>query len=250
MNIGEGQTHDHAGEKVAVSRTNWAKSVAKQCLGRFFPRSSRLHTLNLLADLSKWGRQHKVRHCGDMKLDVDEWVHNELIGGAPITYLEFGVHKGNSIKYWCKLNKHEESRFYGFDSFEGFPIEWDKFFGSMKRDHFDVGGQLPLTDDPRCRFIKGWFQNTLDGFLANFQPHGQLVVNCDADLYESCLYVLTRLDQWLKPGVIVFLDDFSSVRNDFTALHDYCRAYMRGYEVLGSGGPYYNRVAIRMTAPN
>jgi len=55
------------------------------------------------------------------------------------------------------------------------------------------------------------------------------------------------MDAWLKPGMIVFLDDFSSVRDDFLALSDYCRAYMRSYEALGSGRPYLNRVAIRMT---
>ncbi len=249
MNNGDSPSQAHAGEKITVSAVNRRKSLAKKLLGTVFPRMPRMVTLSALADLKHWGRDHAVRTCGDRKLDVDEWVHNQVIGDAQVTYLEFGVHKGNSIKYWCKLNKNPASRFYGFDSFEGFPIEWDKFFGSMKKEHFDVGGQTPLTDDGRCRFVKGWFQHTLDGFLADFQPQGQLVVNIDSDLYESALYVLTRMDAWLKPGTIVFLDDFSSVRNDFAALQDYCRAYMRSYEALGSGGPYLNRVAVRITPP-
>ncbi len=248
MSDGDAHFAMHEGYKTPVSRINRGKCLAKKWIGRFFPRTNKLATLSLLARLNRWGRDHAVRSCGDNKLDVDEWVHNHVIGERPITYLEFGVYKGNSINFWRKMNKLPESRFYGFDSFEGLPIDWEKFFGRMKKDHFDVGGQTPPTGDPRCRFIKGWFQQTVDGFLADFQSNGQLVINIDSDLYESCLYVLTRLDHWITPGTIIFLDDFSSVQNDFSALHDYCRAYMRNYEVLGSGGPYLNRIAIRMVA--
>ncbi len=248
MVSGNAEFEMHTGQKTSITGINLGKCLAKKWIGRVFPRMNKLTTLSLLSRLNKWGRDHAVQSRGDRKLDIDEWVSNQVIGNRPITYLEFGVYKGNSIKFWCKLNENAESRFYGFDSFEGFPIDWEKFFGRMKRDHFDVGGQTPISDDLRCRFIKGWFQETLDGFLAGFQPKGQLVVNIDSDLYESCLYVLTRLDHWLTPGTIIFLDDFSSVQNDFLALLDYCRAYMRKYEVLGSGGPYLNRVAIRILA--
>lgn len=238
----------HTGQKASISGINRGKCLAKKWIGRLFPRTSKLTTLSLLARLNQWGRDHAVQSRGDRMLDIDEWVSNHVIGNHPITYLEFGVYKGNSIRFWCNLNKHPDSCFYGFDSFEGLPIDWEKFFGRMTKDHFDVGGKTPLTDDPRCRFIKGWFQQTVNGFLADFQPNGLLVINIDSDLYESCLYVLTRLDHWITPGTIIFLDDFSSVQNGFSALLDYCRAYMRNYEVLGSGGSYLDRVAIRMLA--
>jgi hypothetical protein len=38
---------------------------------------------------------------------------------APVTYLEFGVFRGASIKRMSHLFRHPEARFIGFDSFEG-----------------------------------------------------------------------------------------------------------------------------------
>ncbi|GGC51740.1 hypothetical protein GCM10011504_32730 [Siccirubricoccus deserti] len=51
---------------------------------------------------------------------------------------------------------------------------------------------MPQIDDPRVSFVKGWSQETLPGFLANFTPRSRLVVHCDSDLHSSTLYALTR----------------------------------------------------------
>ena len=44
-----------------------------------------------------------------------------------ILFLEFGVHKGYSIQKFASYNKHAESKFIGFDSFEGLPTDWRNF---------------------------------------------------------------------------------------------------------------------------
>ena len=93
-------------------------------------------------------------------------MHAQLADDAPIDYLEFGVFQGESMRHWVTLNQHPDSRFYGFDSFEGLPEDWKRFDGQMVKAHFDVKGSVPDIDDPRVSFVRGWFQETVDEFLA------------------------------------------------------------------------------------
>ncbi|WP_408898101.1 TylF/MycF/NovP-related O-methyltransferase [Nocardioides sp. R1-1] len=210
--------------------------------------SRRLDTLVNLPKIETWRREHVPDGTPAFaeRTEMYDHVHAQLIGDAPIDYLEFGVFQGESIRHWSSLNKNPESRFYGFDSFEGLPEDWKRFDGQMVKSHFDVDGALPDIDDDRVSFVPGWFQHTLDSFLEKFEPQGQLVLHVDSDLYSSALYVLTRLDALLVPGTIVIFDEFSSVLNEFQALDNYCSAYMREYDVLASAWHYFGHLAIRM----
>lgn len=210
--------------------------------------SRRLDTLVNLPKIETWRREHVPAGTPAFaeRTAMYDHVHAQLVGDAAIDYLEFGVFQGDSIRHWSSLNKNPESRFYGFDSFEGLPEDWKRFDGQMVKAHFDVDGVLPDIDDDRVSFVPGWFQHTVDTFLEKFEPQGQLVVHVDSDLYSSALYVLTRLDALLVPGTIVVFDEFSSVLNEFQALDNYCSAYMREYDVLASAWHYFGHLAIRM----
>ena len=210
--------------------------------------SRRLDTLVNLPKIETWRREHVPAGTPAFaeRTEMYDHVHAQLIGDRPIDYLEFGVFQGESIRHWSQLNRHPESRFFGFDSFEGLPEDWKRFDGQMVKSHFDVNGALPDIDDDRVSFVPGWFQQTVDTFLEKYEPQEQLVVHVDSDLYSSALYVLTRLDALLVPGTIVIFDEFSSVLNEFQALDNYCSAYMREYDVLASAWHYFGHLAIRM----
>jgi len=210
--------------------------------------SRRLDTLVNLPKIETWRREHVPDGTPAFaeRTEMYDHVHARLIGDAAIDYLEFGVFQGDSIRHWAGLNTNPDSRFYGFDSFEGLPEDWKRFDGQMVKAHFDVDGALPDIDDDRVSFVPGWFQETVDVFLEKFEPRSQLVVHVDSDLYSSALYVLTRLDALLVPGTIVVFDEFSSVLNEFQALENYCSAYMREYDVLASAWHYFGHLAIRM----
>lgn len=118
----------------------------------------------------------------------------EKLPAGPTLWLEFGVWKGDSMRYFATLDKHPESRFIGFDSFEGLPEDWR----GMAAERFDVGGAFPDIDDPRVRFVKGWFQNTLPGHLESIASEAidrKIIVHFDADLYSSTLYLLFTLSR-------------------------------------------------------
>lgn len=153
---------------------------------------------------------------------------NKRLGNQAITYLEFGVWKGESLQAWTSLNTNEGSRFYGFDSFEGLPEQWDHGFGhATERQEFDMGGAGPTIVDPRVRLVKGWFQQTLRGFLLETELHHPVVVHVDSDLHSSAMYTLCTLDPILRSGDVVIFDEYTSPSNEFLAWEEYKRAFMR-----------------------
>ncbi|GFK95837.1 Demethyldecarbamoylnovobiocin O-methyltransferase [Fundidesulfovibrio magnetotacticus] len=167
--------------------------------------------------------EYKDRHV------LYQAVHDKAVGNRPIDLLEFGVYRGQSMGQWLGVNRHERSRFFGFDSFEGLPEDW--VGGQKEKGAFTTNGEIPDIDDPRVRFIKGWFNQTLNAFLADFRPQNQLVLHMDADLFSSTLYVLMTLDPLIRKGTVVVFDDFNP-RDDFGALYQYAKCCGRNWSVV------------------
>src|SRR5262249_32741078 len=143
------------------------------------------------------------------------------------------VYRGASILWWAQHHTHADSRFFGFDSFEGLPEDWELGRGGLKRGALSTEGQIPQTDDARVTFVKGWYQNTLPSFLKTFAPRARLVVHLDSDLYSSTLYALTSLNGILVPGSVLMFDEFCN-HEEFRACMDYIGAYGRHYRVIGT----------------
>lgn len=212
----------------------------------FIQYSHKIDFLNRLLLLKEWKKQQNVQTYLPTRMELYDYIHG-LIGNIPISFLEFGVYKGESIEYWTELNTNAESEFFGFDSFEGLPEGWQYLTGELGKGYFSTDGQLPLIDDRRVTFIKGWYQETLPSFLANFSTNKQLVIHNDSDLYSSTLYTLCSLDRIIQPGVIIIFDEFSSPLHEFRALEDYTTSFLREYDVLAAAGPYYDQIVIQIT---
>lgn len=162
--------------------------------------------------------------------DFYTYVYNRLVRKAAVDYLEFGVAGGESFRSWLALSRQPESRFFGFDSFEGLPENWqaDSPLGA-----FSTGGQVPQVNDARATFVKGLFQQTVDAFSLGFTPRNQLVLHMDADLYSSTLYVLMAMNRHIRPGTLILFDEFTArgFTDEFAALEDFCAACRRSYQV-------------------
>lgn len=137
------------------------------------------------------------------------------IAGSKPLYLEFGVYRGRTMRYWASHLVVPEARFVGFDSFEGLPEDWQL---DAKQGSFSVGGP-PQIEDQRVSFQVGWFDKTLPGW----QPpeHDQLVVNVDCDLYSSTRCVLDWLGPHLRPGTLVYFDDLFNRDHQWRALREW-----------------------------
>lgn len=145
-------------------------------------------------------------------------VSAEVIAGQSFDYLEFGVFQGASIAHVAQHNRNPSVRLYGFDSFEGLPVDWNR---DNPKGAFDVGGAVPVIADPRVSFIKGWFEQTLPRFLQIYQPQDHLWIHIDADLYGSAIQVLTLLNPYIKSGTVIVFDEIEDLLNEFKALCDF-----------------------------
>jgi tetratricopeptide (TPR) repeat protein len=155
-----------------------------------------------------------------------------LMGASePVTYLEFGVADGHSIRKIAREFLHPDCLFVGFDSFVGLPEDWMMH----KRGAFSNRGQFPDLGDGRVRFVKGWFQNTFHESLSWLSPRlsGRVLVHYDADLYSSTMFLLTSLWPHCREYHFI-MDDF--MVDDIVALHDFSLSYPVRIEFLARRG--------------
>lgn len=166
------------------------------------------------------------------------------LAGRKIHYLEFGVAEGTSFRWWINHNKNPESSFWGFDTFEGLPESWFYY----KKGAMTAGGNLPAINDQRGQFLKGLFQDTLVPFLREYkdEPDTLRILHLDADLYSSTLFALTMLAPFLRPGDLLFFDEFNVPNHEFAAWNDFIRSYYFEYKVVGAANNFY-QTAMELT---
>ncbi len=219
----------------------------KEIASMFFPRySGFVAAMNMNAKMRQWLKQYDNGCRFNATREIYKHVASTLPADNCITLLEFGVFEGNSLRIFSEYNAHPDSRFVGFDTFEGLPEDWNSGWGIIEKGSYTTHGSIPQFDDPRVRCIKGYYQDVLDDFLANFSAPGQLVVHVDCDLYSSSLYVLTMLHKLRELEPLILMDDFSSPNHMFRAFDDYTSAYRVDFKYVASCGDYYNQVCVQL----
>jgi hypothetical protein len=209
-------------------------SLKRSVANRLFPRySSFLDRLNWTARWVETAKENSQCPRFDTREKMYEHANRTFFddGKSPIDYLEFGVFEGNSMRTWCQLNTSPETRFFGFDSFEGLPEDWT---ADRPKSSFTTSGRTPEIRDPRVQFVVGWFQHSLPVFLKSYEPKNRLLVHIDSDLYSSSLFCLTSLNHIMPSGTIIIFDEFYDVLHEYRALSDYAGAYMRNYRIVAA----------------
>jgi hypothetical protein len=193
------------------------KQILTLCGAKLAP-GALLHlqaTLNYVK-IGRWMRDHNFnfnRRCNGRE-EVWEAVVGK-IRKCQVLYLEFGVGYGESMSYWSGQLKHSKSSLHGFDSFVGLP----EAGGPWRKGQFDVSGCIPDIRDPRVKFFKGWFDQVLPEY--SLPEHEVLVINMDADLYSSTIFVLRHLRPFIKPGTFIYFDEMNHVDHEPRAFDEF-----------------------------
>ena len=152
----------------------------------------------------------------------------EYIKNKSGLFLEFGVYQGTSINLFSTVLK--EKLFYGFDSFQGLPEDWEDI---VPAGHFKT--EIPQVNE-NVNLLIGWFDETLTGFLKkNSDPIS--FVHIDCDLYSSIDYVLRNIETKIEDGCLFIFDDFLNYPNyeqhSIKAFSEFLTRTNYSYEFIG-----------------
>lgn len=123
----------------------------------------------------------------------------------PGLIVEFGVWRATSINFLAGLT---DETIYGFDSFEGLQEDWAGW--AHPKGFFNRSGRLPDVA-ANVRLIKGWFDETLAGFLSE-HPESFSFVHIDCDTYPATSTILTAAEDRFVPGTVVLFDEYFGYR--------------------------------------
>jgi hypothetical protein len=157
-------------------------------------------------------------------------------------WVEFGVYKGNTIRFIAGKTK---KLVYGFDSFNGNPEDWRSEYRK---------GAFALKKLPRfsknIRIEKGYFQDTVPNFI---KEHDQPIafMHIDCDLYSSTKTILDLLGERFVCGSIIVFDEFFNYpgwkHHEFKAFMEFVESGTRRFEYIGYVYKH-SQVAIRITS--
>jgi hypothetical protein len=169
------------------------------------------------------------------------WAFSKRPSGGLI--LEFGVRQGAGVNLFASLTSEPV---FGFDSFEGLKEDWGGALDSPA-GRFTQQGRLPRVR-PNVTLVKGWFHETLPGFLAE-HPGAVSFVNVDSDTYEAAATVLSAIGPRLRAGSVILFDEYLGIPGweqcEFRAWQEFVAGAGAAYQYLAFSD---NRVALAVTA--
>jgi O-methyltransferase len=178
-----------------------------------------------------------VRRYDDRLKSFEAIAEHYKLKETPVCYLEFGVAHGGSFKWWLNTCKNPDSKFHGFDTFEGLPESWGVFAKG------DMHSPIPEVNDNRATFYKGIFQDTLNGFLdshsTEMRRHRKLI-HMDADLFTATLFALSQLYPYLQKGDIIMFDEFNVYDHEFMAYRLFTECFYMNLKPISAQNNFYH----------
>ncbi len=170
------------------------------------------------------------------KMILDYALKKVTIDGL---YCEFGVFSGKSVNIIA--DQKTDKTIYGFDSFEGLPEDWQGW--ALQQGVFSVI-RLPKVKN-NVKLIKGWFKDTLPGFINEHPDTPLAFLHVDSDLYSSAVTIFDHFKKHIKAGTVIVFDEYYNYPNwqehEYKAFKEFREKYSVQYEYIAAG---YQQVAV------
>ncbi len=116
---------------------------------------------------------------------------------------EFGVFSGYTLRLLADVLP--EKPVYGFDSFEGLPVDWRPGFG---KGAFKT--PIPKFKQDNISLRIGWFDKTVPAFVQELLEAERKIsfLHIDCDLYVSTKCVFEGLLDLCSPGAVIVFDEY------------------------------------------
>lgn len=227
----------------------------KRILGRAYNRLIHKYLLNdMYLDLRLRAKHDTVDYieanlkeallCQGRKPLIELCMRREKEAGLNGLILEFGVAGGVSTRIIA--SNAQPRQMHGFDSFEGLP--WDWLGTHEQAGRYTQRGKPPRVP-PNVVLHKGWFDQTLPGFLAA-HPGPVSFVNVDCDVYDSTIYVLNQLRERFRPGSVIMFEEYYNYPNwrehEFRAWQEFVKTNAITYRYVGFSTMRYH-AAVQIT---
>lgn len=140
-------------------------------------------------NIKKFKTGQTTKDGPDANSEIWSFIINNIGKKTAIDFIEFGAYQGRSIKYFARNFVNIDSRFIGFDSFEGLPDT--DFHKNYKKKMFDKEGKFPIVNDKRIKFVKGYFSEIKEEISKELSQSKNLkLIHFDSDIYSSTLLAL------------------------------------------------------------
>lgn len=189
------------------------KRTARRVVERVFAPTLELAFQRSVRDIGEWRQRNALAETGQFVEAHMPFVPALADGAAVLAHAisrvtttngglvcEFGVATGRTINQIAKLLP--DTTVYGFDSFEGLPETWQSYY---PKGSFKMATLPPVSAN--VELIKGWFNETLPGFLQTHAGAARFV-HVDCDLYSSTSDVFALLESRIGPGCVLVFDEF------------------------------------------
>lgn len=217
----------------------------------FGPLSDIFIYLGHLCKMSRYVNQHRKEFIFndffnsnpdfETRTELYEYmIKNSIVSDQPMNFLEFGVYKGKSLKWWMENLRNEETRFWGFDTFTGLPEK----YGNYNVGTFSLDGNIPDLGDTRCTMVKGLFQDTALETFKSVDFSRRTIYHIDVDIYSAALFVLASVFPHLKKGDIIMFDEFGVPLHEFRAFMDFTSSFYVKLQPIAAKNNYLAAVFI------
>ena len=156
-----------------------------------------------------------VYHNISKYISIKKIIYNIGLDQIPGDYCEFGCFTGATLNHalysYQKYIPSKEMTFYGFDSFEGFPVEVHSAF---KSENFKVDYNFVKKLEKKfnnCKIIKGYFKDSLkrDDIKKNINKISVAFIDCDIGF--SAIDVFEFIKPRLSFGAFIMIDDYFNI---------------------------------------